>query len=169
MAETVKGLTSLLKKLEKIGDPKEIDILTEGNAKELQLDAVQRAPVAVSGGLQKSIYLNKIKQSHYEVVVGADYGAYVEFGTGPQVKVPPAFAQMAQQFKGGRGGSFKDGLQSIKDWCRNKGIPESAAYPYFMSILKNGMRPQPFLYPAYIKWSMNYFKDLEQYFKTLTK
>lgn len=167
MAESVKGLQSLLKKLEKIGDVKEIDAIAEGISMEIQLDAVQRAPVNF-GQLRQSIRQRRIAPLSYEVVVGVDYGAYVEFGTGVQVKVPPEFAQMALQFKGGKG-SFKDGLESIKDWCRGKGIPESAAWPILMSIIKNGTRPQPYLYPAFVKGRLQYFKDLEQYFKRLTK
>tara|TARA_R110002020_G_scaffold471625_2_gene698879 strand:- start:3234 stop:3737 length:504 start_codon:yes stop_codon:yes gene_type:complete len=166
--ESVKGLQDLLKKLEKLGDAKEIDGIAEGISREIQLDAVQRAPVNF-GQLRQSIKQSKIGPLKYEVVVGADYGSYVEFGTGPRVQVPPEFAQMAQQFKGGKGGSFKDGLKSIKDWCRAKGIPESAAYPILMSLLKKGMRPQPYLYPAFVKGRLQYFKDLEEYFKRLTK
>ena len=168
MADSVKGMASLLKKLHRLGDAKEIDAITEGAAMEIQLSAVQRAPVN-QGDLKLSIYNNRIKESHYEVVVGSSYGPFVEFGTGPQVQVPAAFSQMALKFKGGNGGSFEDGLESIKDWCRKKGIEESAAYPIFMSILKKGMRPQPFLYPAYIKGSLDYIQELRKYLKELTK
>jgi len=137
MAESVKGLQSLLKKLEKIGDVKEIDAIAEGISMEIQLDAVQRAPVDL-GKLRQSIYQRKIGELKYEVVVGVEYGPYVEFGTGPQVKVPPEFAVMALKFKGN-------------------------------VTLKTGMRPQPYLYPAFVKGRLQYFKDLEQYFKRLTK
>ena len=168
MDDSVQGMASLLRKLNRLGDAKEIDAITEGAAMEIQLDAVQRAPVDL-GKLRQSIHQRKVSDKIYQVVVGVNYGPFVEFGTGPQVKVPIELSTMALKFKGGNGGSFADGLESIKDWCRKKGIEESAAYPIFMSILKKGMRPQPYLYPAFVKGRLQYIKELEQYIKELTK
>ena len=45
-------------------------------------------------------------------------------------------------------GNFEDGLESIKDWCRKKGIDVKLAYVIFVNILNKGIEPQPFLYPA---------------------
>ena len=167
--DRVQGLSQLLTKLNKLGVSvdDDIDAIAEGVASEIALDARQRAPKNL-GRLQQSINYTRETKLKYNVTVGADYGAYVEFGTGVKVQVPAEFAQMAAQFKG-RGGSFEDGLQAIRDWCRTKGIPEDAAYPIFISILKNGIRPQPFLYPAFVKGRLQYIQDLEQLLKRLTK
>lgn len=170
MASSVEGLDKLLKKLDKLGKgaTQEVDAIADGVSREIQLDAVQAAPVNM-GGLRQSIKQRRIDELKYEVVVGVDYGAYVEFGTGVQVQVPAEFAEMASRFRGGGGGSFADGLESIKDWCRAKGIPVEAAYPIFISILKNGTRPQPYLYPAFVKGRIQYIRDLKQLLERLTK
>jgi len=50
-------------------------------------------------GMKASIRpLNKGKTG--EVIVGAGYGPYVEFGTGSKVQVPPELREYAMQFKG---------------------------------------------------------------------
>ena len=57
----------------------------------------------------------------------------------------------------------------LKIGVRSKGIPENAAYPIFMSILKKGQEPQPYLYPAFVKGGTQYLKDLKKLLKDLTK
>ena len=103
----------------------------------------------------------------YSIIVGLNYGVYVEFGTGKQVQVPSELRDIASKFKG-RKGSFKEGLESIKDWCRSKGIDEKAAYPIFISILEKGITPQPYLYPSFVEGRKQYLKDLKDYLKELT-
>jgi len=55
-------------------------------------------PVAQSG-LKTSIR-TMIKGKTGEIIVGAGYGAYVEFGTGSRVNVPGELKEYAMQFKG---------------------------------------------------------------------
>ena len=76
---------------------------------------------------------------------------------------------IASQFKGKKAGSFEQGLRAIKDWCKSKGIPEDAAYPIFMSILRKGQKARPYLYPAFVKGRTQYLKDLKKLLKDLTK
>jgi len=47
---------------------------------------------------------------------------------------------------------------------RNKGIEERFLFPIMMKILRVGIRPQPFLYPA---WKNNTIKFLENLKKML--
>lgn len=169
MKSSVKGLDSLLKKLNAMGDEvtSEIDAIAEGTASEIALNARLKAPKNF-GRLQQSINYSKADELKYVVTVDADYGAYVEFGTGRKVQVPPEFSDMASKFKG-KSGSFEEGLKAIGDWAKAKGIPESAVYPIFMSIIKNGIRPQPYLYPAFVKGRAQFIEDLKQLLKRLTK
>lgn len=168
--ETIKGINKLLKKLEKLGEGVrgDIDQITEGVASEMALDAKSRAP-SDQGKLKQSIISRKTDDLTYEVIVGERYGAFVEFGTGTKVEVPPEFQDMASRFKGGNQGTFDEGLQSIKDWAKRQGIPEEAAYPIFISILKKGITAQPFLYPAYVQGREQYLKELKKLLKELTK
>ena len=76
---------------------------------------------------------------------------------------------MANEFKGKKSGTFKEGLEAIKVWCRLKGIDEKAAYPIFAKILGAGINPQPFLYPAYIQGKKKYLDNLNKLIKSFNK
>jgi HK97 gp10 family phage protein len=170
MSKTIKGLTKVLKDLEEFGKEGKmvIDIVAEVTSMDIVADAKAFAPKN-NGKLAQSIAYTKIADADYKVVVNSPYGAYVEFGTGSKVQVPTELQGIASQFKGKKAGTFEQGLRAIKDWCKNKGIPESAAYPIFMSILEKGQEPQPYLYPAFIKGRKQYLKDLKTVLKKLTK
>ena len=168
--KTIKGLTKVLKDLERFGDEAKtkIDAVTKVTSMDIVADAKSFAPKN-NGKLAQSIVYTKVGEADYKVVVNSPYGAYVEFGTGSKVKVPTELQGIASQFKGKKSGTFEQGLRAIKDWCKSKGIPESAAYPIFMSILKKGQEPQPYLYPAFVKGRAQYLKDLKKLLEDLTK
>ena len=168
--KTIKGLTKVLKDLEKFGDEakKEVDTITKITSMDIVADAKAFSPKN-NGKLSQSIVYTKVGEADYKVIVNSPYGAYVEFGTGSKVKVPTELQGIASQFKGKKAGTFEQGLRAIKDWCKSKGIPENAAYPIFMSILKKGQEPQPYLYPAFVKGRTQYLKDLKKLLKDLTK
>lgn len=171
MGKTVKGIEKTLKKLSMLGSEavKGVDQITEATATEIALDARSRAPFN-NGKLVQSIVPSKVRDLTYQVEVGEIYGAYVEFGTGVKVQVPNEFQDMANRIKNGNNsGTFEEGLKSIRDWCRTKGIDESAAYPIFISILNKGITPQPYFYPAFVKGREAYLKDLKALLKRLTQ
>lgn len=160
---TVKGLNSVIAELRVFGKDIEkiINAETEAIAFQIEGDAKKLAPKNF-GKLAQSISNKKVKESLYKVFVNELYGAYMEFGTGSKVKVPAEFADMVNSFKGKKIGTFKQGLEAIKIWCRAKGIPEEAAYPIFAKILGAGVNPQPFLYPAWIKGKKDYVNNLKK-------
>lgn len=92
------------------------------------------------------------------VVVAANYGAYLEFGTRKfaaqyVASLPPLWQQYAASFKGKSGGSYNDFILRITDWVKRKGIAkgddtDQIAYLIARKILREGIRPQPFLFPA---------------------
>ena len=172
--KTIKGLTKVLKDLERFGDEAKTRVhgVTADNATAIALDAKNRAPFNL-GKIKQGIKSVELGKSDFKIITNANniapYSAYVEFGTGSKVKVPTELQAVASQFKGKKAGTFEQGLRAIKDWCKNKGIPESAAYPIFMSILKKGQEPQPYLYPAFVKGRAQYLKDLKELLKRLTK
>ena len=66
--------------------------------RQTSLGAKQNAPVD-KGGLKASIRpFNKGMTG--EIVVGASYGPYQEYGTGTKVRVPSELSSYAMQFKG---------------------------------------------------------------------
>ena len=167
---SVKGINETIKELRKFGKDAEIliDAETEAIALQIENDAKNLAPKNF-GKLAQSISNSKVKMSNYKVTVNEKHGAYMEFGTGKKVNVPAEFKDMANSFKNQKNGSFKDGLEAIKIWCRSRGIPEEAAYPIFAKILGAGINPQPFLYPAFKKGSKDYLKNLSNVLNKMNK
>ena len=166
----IKGLASTIAELRAYGKDidKMIDAETESIAFQIETDAKKLAPKNF-GKLAQSISHAKVKPALYKVTVNELYGAYMEFGTGSKVNVPAEFADMANTFKGKKQGTFKQGLEAIKVWCRSRGIPEEAAYPIFAKILGAGINPRPFLYPAWVKGKNDYQNNLERVLKSLNK
>lgn len=166
----IEGLDKVLKQLSKFGKEanNQIGETTSNNAKEIVANAKSLAPKNF-GKLAQGIHDQKVDDLNYEIVAGESYSAYIEFGTGKYVSVPTELSSLASQFKGKGSGTFAEGLQSIKDWCNSKGIEESAAYPIFMSIIRNGIHPQPFLYPAWKQGQEQYVDDLKDDLSELTK
>jgi hypothetical protein len=152
-------------------------VLTQGLADEIKASAInieknakRLAPVNF-GNLRRSIHFVRIDKLTYNVEASAKYAPYLEFGTGGKVSIPVGYAGYAAQFKGQKGGTYYEFLMAIVDWIKKKGIKggvystktkrrlgnkaqkfnedvklaERIAY----SILKKGIRAQPFLIPSF--------------------
>jgi hypothetical protein len=165
-----KGVQGVISDLQKFGKDAEkmIDAETEAIAFQIEGDAKKLAPKNF-GKLAQSISHSKPKPLQRKVTVNELYGAYMEFGTGTKVNVPAEFKEMANSFKGAKQGTFKQGLEAIKVWCRAKGIDEKFAHPIFAKILGAGVNPQPFLYPSWIKGKKDYVKNLEKLLSRMNK
>lgn len=118
----------------------------------------------------------KEKDLEVEITVGVNYAAYVEFGTkkfaAKYVATLPAEWQVfAAQYKGkGSGGSFEEFVMRLTIWVQKRGIgatyniktrrrdrvgkqsaqttAEADAYGIALYIIRNGIRPHPFLVPS---------------------
>lgn len=148
------------------------DVVNE-SALKIQSDAKKLAPVNL-GNLRNSVYLNEFAENGgfvYSVGAAASYAPYVEFGTGGKVAIPNGYADYALQFKGNKsGGKFIDMVKALAEWVSKKGISGtysvktqrrtgskstqnrqnmSVAYAIAISILRKGLRAQPFLIPAF--------------------
>jgi HK97 gp10 family phage protein len=153
----ISNLSDVLKKLQTLDVKVQQDVKDEisASALNIQSGAKRLAPVNF-GQLRNSIYLKEQNVDNgYVFTVGsnASYAPYVEFGTGGKVSIPAGFEELASGFKGKKAGTFKDMVQALTLWVRRKGIgggnDKSIAYAIAISILKKGMRPQPFLIPAF--------------------
>jgi len=152
---SLSGMKELEGKLNKLSTALKEDVGNEINASALKIEnqAKRLAPVNL-GQLRGSINTDRINELTYSIAANASYAPYVEFGTGPQISVPADFASYSQQFKGKSGGKFKDMVEALTLWVKRKGVgngknDKGLAYVIALSILKKGMRPQPFLIPAY--------------------
>jgi hypothetical protein len=113
----------------------ELDRATQRGAIAIARDMRAGAPKAQSL-LTSSITHRRIGSAHHEVIVGAEYGAAVEYGRGPGQAMPP--------------------VRSIDDWIAVRGIepndPEMSqrdlAFVIARSIAREGTTAQPFFRPA---------------------
>jgi HK97 gp10 family phage protein len=153
----ITNISEVLGKLQSFDKKVQQDVKDEVNASALNIQsgAKRLAPVNL-GQLRNSIYLKEQKVDKgfvFTVGSNASYAPYVEFGTGGKVSIPAGFEQLASGFKGKKAGTFKDMVQALTLWVRRKGIgggnDKSIAYAIAISILKKGMRPQPFLIPSF--------------------
>ncbi len=166
----ITGLAGLDKAFKKINNN-----LTEGLQDEMKVavmniarDAKKRAPKNL-GTLAQGIGFAGTSLT-WDAFATASYAAYMEFGTGGRVKIPAGFESYAAQFKGKKGGTFKEMVLAIAQWVKRKGITGTysvktqrrtggkstrdtqdmqAAWAIAISILKKGIKPQPFMIPAY--------------------
>jgi HK97 gp10 family phage protein len=153
----ITNISEVLGKLQAFDKKVQQDVKDEVNASALNIQsgAKRLAPVNM-GQLRNSIYLKEQsldKGFVFTVGSNASYAPYVEFGTGGKVSIPAGFEDLASSFKGKKEGKFKDMVEALTLWVRRKGIgggnDKSIAYAIAISILKKGMRPQPFLIPAF--------------------
>lgn len=183
MDKVLEAINSLGGKAEKILE-KEIHAFglnVVGTAKAL-------AP-ADEGHLRNSIS-NDRKGLTVKVVVAANYAAYLEFGTKGYASryvtsLPKEWQTFAAQYKGGGGGNLDDFLLSIIDWVKRKRISGTysvktknrtgakggrdfedaeVAYAIALAILRKGIKPHPYLYPAYEKGRVELVKNLSKNF-----
>jgi len=153
------GINKVMETLNKFSKKTQQEIKDEvtATALKIQSNAKRNAPVNL-GTLRQSIYLTSDVKNNaqYRFTIGssAKYAPYVEFGTGGKVSIPTGYGSYASQFKGKTGGTFKDMVLALTEWVQKKGIAsgkqsKSAAYMIALSILRKGLRPQPFLIPAF--------------------
>ena len=156
-----------------------VDDVLNANVLEMEEKAKQRAP-GDRGFLRQNISADISKPLHKELTVNAFYASYMEFGTGVYAaqyasSLPADWQTFAAQFKGsGGGGTFAEMVKNIAEWVRRKGIASgndinSAAYLIARSILINGVKPQPFLFPAYMAQLPQLKKDLDNALKAFGK
>lgn len=165
--------------------------VVSATANDIRNEAIRNAPANYGRLRQSITVVVLDDGYRNDIQVGVPYGAYVEWGTGTYVSVPAELQSLAITFKGkgksgGKSGDFEDSdfFKAILDWVRKKGIAygatfsvktrrrtgnknanaeadKQAAYVIAMSILKKGIKPQPYLYPAYLRYKGDFQKRLE--------
>ena len=165
--QNIKNVEAALKKygveaVKDIGEVVKIKALT-------MVDTAQSLVPRNKSTLALSIKQQEITPLSYNVGTNEPYAPFMEFGTGAKVKVPVEFKSMADLARGRSKGSFKEGLESIKRWCKDKGIDIKLAYIIFVNILNNGIEAKPFMYPAFLEARRTFSKDIKQVIKELNK
>lgn len=158
----IKGLDEIRRKFGKEGQKemlREISEELEVAAQDLRTRAVGKAPVN-SGILRAGIEVDG-KDLSWAVYTVAEYAGYQEFGTKTKVNVPPEMKEEADKFRNGKG-TYEQFKAAISEWMRSKGIPSEALWPIMAKIMRVGIEPQPFMYPAYVEVKGYLDKNIDQ-------
>lgn len=150
----------------------------------VELAAKQAVPVD-EGRLKGSIFQQPGRLSS-TVGASAAYAAYVEFGTRKFAAayvstLPATWQELAAKAKGKGGGSFEQFVLRIFEWVKRKGIASTptasgaasrsrsaaaaqkqAAYLIARKIIREGIKRQPYLYPAVNMASKKLLEDLNK-------
>jgi hypothetical protein len=182
LEKVLNGLRSLPAEIKKEIDH-ELEA-SAAEVKELAVRNLRSQKAIDESRLWQSINDNKVG-NNYEVSVGANYGPFVEFGTKRRAKPTRGFESYAQQFKGrtvsGPQGSLDE---AILGWVKRKKIrfekaayadtnyktgrkrkvksmkqryltPEQTAFIIARHISFHGIKPHPFLFPAFVQVRRN--------------
>lgn len=162
------GLTELKNRIKAIPQKmkKEIGAELSDSVNRMRMKAIQAAP-ADQGIIRSGIQVSKISELNYGLFSNAKYSGYLEFGTKTKFRAIPGFEKEAAALKGKGGGTFAEMLDSLTQWVKRKGISgtysvktkrrlgskekkasedRQLAYVIALSILKNGIKPQPFFF-----------------------
>lgn len=150
MAESLKGLAKLLKKLDDLPQdlaPK-IRLIAMGNAQQTETNAKLNAESSRDlGKLAQSIRAIETttiedKVTSWKVFANATgfapYSAYIEFGTGGLIDIPAELQDQAIKFKG-------RGIRQVN------------------------LRPRPYLWPAFVRQRPIYIEDLKDLYNREVK
>jgi len=182
---SIKGFEEIMDKIDPVKFQREIQGALDDFGLRVEKKAKLLAPKD-EGALAQSINHTSGTLS-VTVSVNKDYAAYVEFGTRKFAQkyvstLPNDWKEFAAKFKGSGGskGSFMSFFYTILKWVQRKGIAAhktksgnrsnskssiqaeySAAYLIALKILREGIKPQPFLYPAFTQEEGQLLKDLQ--------
>ena len=179
----LEGFDEVMRQLDNKGIAEDISQVLTIWGRKVAETAQQNAPVD-EGYLRAHIGSEMIDQLTVSVFCNCNYAAYLEFGTRKFAasyvsSLPQEWKIFAATFKGPGGGSFNEMVMRITEWVKRKGFAaqltsggnaskskssvaaqEQAAYQIALSIIRNGIRPQPFLYPAFNENRAQLIKDL---------
>jgi len=189
----LKGLSEVLDKLDTAKLKNDISDEFTAFGLDVVRDAKQGVPV--DEGLLKNAIGSISEQIGdtvgVTIFVNADYAAFVEFGTRKfaaayVATLPQDWKTFAAQYKGKTSGTFQELVARIVKWVSRKGISGTysvktqkrtgnkldkyaedykVAYVIARSILINGIKPHPFLFPAFEKNRVQLIKNLENLLK----
>jgi len=108
------------------------------------------------GILAREITYQKKSKLNFQIIAGAQYSAFAEFGTsgisGSSVSIPSGFEEVARPFIGVKIDNGGLTLQkAIQLWGARKGLEPDAIHGVYLKVLHKGRNPHPFLIPAFIE------------------
>jgi hypothetical protein len=143
---------------------KKADAIIRDNVGQMVRNAKRDAPVDM-GKLRNSITVQKDGELAYSMVCQSSVAPFMEFGTKGRYQPIPGVD--ASEFKSNKGESGKGFYDSILEWVKRKQIGvtysvktrrkegtavdrqiqfEQIAFAIYLSIVRHGVRPQPFFH-----------------------
>lgn len=136
------GVKELDKALKRMAEKKKEKFKGEVFATALDIQKRAKENVRKSwdmGNLANSILINLVDQGmNAQISPEAPYGVYVEYGTKPHFPPPDA----------------------LEGWARRHGF--DSAWPICIAINKRGLKPKPFLIPAFLDFKNRFLKKSEK-------
>ena len=166
------NISKLLSQIDSFGhDANRLAVAVTNETTQGMVTQAQLRVVVDLGQLRQSIGKTTARVGYNVSFVFANtpYAAFVEFGTGARVSIPKGFEKMASEFKGKKSGNFDSFLDAIRGWCQTHGIDPKLAYIIAVSILRKGLKPQPFLIPSYLEGIQQYPKTLRKVLEVQTR
>lgn len=99
-----------------------------------------------TGTLIREISSLQVGELTWEVVSGANYAGYVEFGTRSRVEIPTGLEAVASEVQAQKTSTSVSAKEAIFAWCKRKGIDEKLWYPIFISLMTKGMHAHPYFF-----------------------
>jgi HK97 gp10 family phage protein len=169
----VNGFAELYKNFKTLDNKAKDEVKKEfaASALKIQSTAKRLAPINL-GNLRNSITVTESGSNTdfvYKINATAKYAPYVEFGTGPMAEksIPSEYKEYAAKFRGKTGSTFQQMIEAIMLWVKRKGLANgknerSVAFLIARSILRKGLRPQPFLIPAFEQEKSKLLKRIKE-------
>lgn len=187
----IRNLDKLTRRLEKYSETRQKAVDAEIGAGFKDAERLAKGYAPVNDGRLKGSIVAEPSRNGWRLTANTFYAPYVEFGTKGKTQVPPGLERYAAQFKGGsKRGNFKMLLEQIEDWVKKKRIKtvggekaqsvrggrqnkvkrragsyRAAAYWIALSIVKNGIKPQPFFFRSWNRVRVEIFKNVAKAMK----
>jgi hypothetical protein len=150
----IKGLDKLQTKISKLPSDLQEEVVGEiqawGNdVNAQQLGLISQQKIQDLGALQQNTK-SVPKADGVELISNVYYAPYIEFGTGPKIKIPAELNDYASQFRGQKRGDFRTFVKSLEAWLKRKGGNPKFAFKAALNIIANGQSARPYFFPPYL-------------------
>jgi hypothetical protein len=183
-AVTISGLSELLRDIDKLEVKTKALIQAELKASaQIIVRNAKREAAKDMGALAGGVNYKEVNPTLYELFSQMEYSAFVEFGTRRRRKIPPEVQKLGIRISYQKQtGTAEQALMFITAWVKRKGIKfgsaatfksgkkkgqnkqltvEQTAWFIFLHIMRTGIKPKPFFFPALLAEAPQLQKRLE--------
>lgn len=194
MSVQIIGLDKLIGQFATLGTQglRMADAIIATNVDGMLNEAKASAPADL-GRIRQMLGKEKIGDTNtvgYNFFCNALEAGFQEFGTGGKVDVPAEMSEIASSFQGYKGGNMAGFILALTGWVRRHGLTGTysikthkrtgttssnldadtqAAWAIAKVILRDGLRPKPFFYPAFVNGREKLLPALENGFNEMIK